>query len=152
MFFFILLVTLSWGRPLSYRNQSNGQWTGFYMIMASVMKVSKWGKNEEKYWVQHILWSSKILFCFWINAYIFFSNGHIRNVVSTFPNVEKHNVVSTLFYVKFPHCHTQRCFNVDLTLRDFATSYQPKNNVELTLKCLLGIYLISISVWTQKRI
>ena len=35
---------------------------------------------------------------------IFFSNGHIRNVVSTLPNVvkidvEKHNVVSTLFYV-----------------------------------------------------
>ena len=44
----------------------------------------------------------------------FFSNGHIRNVVSTLPNVvkidvendnvvqfnvEKHNVVSTLFYV-----------------------------------------------------
>ena len=81
----------------------------------------KMGKNEEKCWVQHIIWSSKILFCFWIEAYIFFSNGHIRNVVSTLPNivkidvengndistlsnvvqfnVEKHNVVSTLFYV-----------------------------------------------------
>ena len=35
---------------------------------------------------------------------IFFSNGHIRNVVSTLPNVvnidvEKHNLVSTLLYV-----------------------------------------------------
>ena len=35
---------------------------------------------------------------------IFFSNGHIRNVVSTLPNivktdVENDNVVSTLFYV-----------------------------------------------------
>ena len=81
----------------------------------------KWGKNEEKCWVQHIIWSSKILFCFWIEAYIFFSNGHIRNVVSTLSsvvkidvennnivstlsnvvqfNVEKCNVVSTLFYV-----------------------------------------------------
>ena len=37
---------------------------------------------------------------------------------------------------KFQHCHTQRCFNVDLTLCDVATSYQPKNNVER--RCLLG--------------
>ena len=89
--------------------------------------------------------------------YFFFSNGHILNVVSTLPkvvkidvendkvvltlsnvvqfSVEKHNVVSTLFYVR----HTQRCFNVDLTLYDVATSYQPKNNIEPTLKFLLGI-------------
>ena len=80
----------------------------------------KMGKNWRRFWVQHIPWSSKILFCFWIEAF-FFSNGHIRNVVSTLPNVvkidvendnvvstlsnvvqfnvEKHNVVSTLFYV-----------------------------------------------------
>ena len=36
------LITLSWRRPLSYRNQSidwsANQWTGFYMITASVMK------------------------------------------------------------------------------------------------------------------
>ena len=84
------------------------------------MKESKWGKSEEKCWVQHILWSLKIWICFWIEAY-FFSNGHIRNVVSTLPNVvkigvendnvvstlsnvvqfnvEKHGVVSTLFYI-----------------------------------------------------
>ena len=35
-------------------------------------------------------------------------------------------------------CKFQRCFNVDLTLCDITTSYQPKNNVEPTLKCLLG--------------
>ena len=36
----IMTLTLSWRRPLSYRNQSNSanQWTGFYMITASVMK------------------------------------------------------------------------------------------------------------------
>ena len=91
------------------------------MIAASVMKELKWGKNEEKCWVQDILWSSKILFSFWNEAYIFFSNSHIHNVVSTLNsvvkidvendnvvltlsnivqfNVEKYNVVSTLFYV-----------------------------------------------------
>ena len=57
----------------------------------------KWGKNEGKCWVQHILFLNGGL-------YIFFSNGHIHNVVSTLPNVvqfnvEKHNVVSTLFCV-----------------------------------------------------
>ena len=60
------------------------------------------------------------------------------NVVSTLSNVvqfnvEKHNVVSTLFYVVN--------FNVDLTLCNVATSYQLKDNVEPTLKCLLGICL-----------
>ena len=31
-------LTLSRWRPLSYRNQSANQWTGFYMITTSVMK------------------------------------------------------------------------------------------------------------------
>ena len=92
---------------------------------------------------------------------IFFSNGHIRNVVSTLPNVvkidvENDNVVSTLSNVvqfnvekhnvfqrcKFQRWRAQRCFNVDLRLCNVTTSYQPKNNFELTLKCLLGKLVI----------
>ena len=90
---------------------------------------------------------------------IFFSNGHIHNFVSTLPNVvkidvendnlvsmmsnivqfnvEKHSVVSILFYVVNFNVDTHSCFNVDLTLCDAATSYQPKSNVGPTLKCLL---------------
>ena len=35
-------LTLSWRRSLSYRNQSSAnQWTGFYMITASLMKELK---------------------------------------------------------------------------------------------------------------
>ena len=110
------------------------------------------------FWVQHILWSSKILFCFWTEVYfLFFLNSHIRNVVLTLPNVvkidvENDKVVSTLPNVcqfnveihkvvvercKLQRWRTQRCFNVALTLCDLATSYVPKNHVKPTLKCLL---------------
>ena len=52
--------------------------------------------------------------------------------------------MSTLRYTtlirrcKFQRWNTQRCFNVDLTLSHVATSHQPKDNVETTLKCFLG--------------
>ena len=44
----LIAVTLSWQRPLSYKNQSidlqsrANQWTGFYMITAFVMKKLPW--------------------------------------------------------------------------------------------------------------
>ena len=68
----------------------------------------KMGKKW-RFWVQHILWSSKILFCF--------SNGHIQNVVSTLPNVVKidveNDVVLTLANVAQFNFET---VNVDSTL------------------------------------
>ena len=42
---------------------------------------------------------------------------------------------------KFQRWRTQRYFNVDVTLCGGPTSYQPENNVETVLKCLLGINL-----------
>ena len=70
-------------------------------------------------------------------------------------DVQNINVVSTLYYIvnitlnrrgwfdvvprcKFQGWHKQRCYNVDLTLSNVATSYQPNNNAETTLKSLLG--------------
>ena len=84
---------------------------------------------------------------------IFFSNGHIYNVVSMLPNVvkievENDNVVSTLFNVLQINVETDNVestlFNIDLMLCNFAMSYQPKENVETMLKCLLGRFYFKI--------
>ena len=89
------------------------------------------GKNWRRFWVQHIPWNSKILFCFWIEAY-FFSNGHIRNVVSKLPNVvkmdvENDNVVSTLSNVVQ--------FNVEI------------HNVVSTLLKVVNFNVVSTLIW-----
>ena len=61
----IVLLTLSWRRPLLYRNQSidllANQWTGFYMITASVMKGLRILLWTGAYWVS----SSILPFPYW---------------------------------------------------------------------------------------
>ena len=42
----------------------------------------------------------------------------------------------------FQRSQAQRCSNVDSTLSNVATSYQPKNNVKPTLKCLRGSAIV----------
>ena len=63
----------------------------------------KWGKNEEDFESSIFFEAQKYYFVF-ESRLNFFSNGHIRNVVSTLPNVVKinveiHTVVSTLLNV-----------------------------------------------------
>ena len=91
------------------------------MIKASLMKELKWGKNEENVESNIFFEVQRYYFVFESMLIFFFSNNHIRNVVSTLSNVvkidvendnvvstlsnivqlniEKNNVVSTLFYV-----------------------------------------------------
>ena len=65
------------------------------------------GKKWRRFWVQHILWSSKILFCFEWRLNFFFEMVIFPAFFSTLPsvvkianivrlNVELHNVVATL--------------------------------------------------------
>ena len=97
----------------------------------------------------------------------FYTNDYIHNVVSTLLkilkrdvengnvvltwsnvvhiNVEIDNVNLTLFNV-VKRCHTQ-LFNTNLTLPEVTTSRQPTNNVETTLKCLLGDYHFEHTQW-----
>ena len=118
------------------------------------------GKNEEKCWVQHILWSSKILFCFWIEAYIFFQMVIFATLFRRCPTLWKSTLKETTLFrrclvqrwktqccfnvvlrCKFQRWHTQRCFNVDLTLCNVATSYNIKTtlNRRWNVCCVLFI-------------
>ena len=80
----------------------------------------KWGKNEDF----ETLWKSSL------KMITLFRRCSIQlwNIKCGFNVVER---------CKFQHWRTQHCFNIDLMLCNVATSYQPKNNVEPTLKCLL---------------
>lgn len=134
-------------------------WQIFYYLF-----LWKYGIKWRRFWVERIQFKwflfeiQKYYFVFYSRFFVllcfFFSNGHIQNIVSTLPNVkmdfENDNVISTLSNVveinveienvkvvqrcKFQHWCPQRSFKVDLTLCYFVTSYQPKINIETTLK------------------
>ena len=116
----------------------------------------KWGKNEknfessisfevQKYYF--VLNRGFIFFFKWLYSQRCFDIVQLCenrrwkwHVVSTLSNVAQFNVEKQyrVQRCKFQRWRTQRCFNVDLTLWDVATLYQPKNNAKPTLKCLLG--------------
>ena len=116
----------------------------------------KWGKNEknfessisfevQKYYF--VLNRGFIFFFKWLYSQRCFDIVQLCenrrwkwHVVSTLSNVAQFNVEKQYRVQRcnFQRWRTQRCFNVDLTLWDVATLYQPKNNAKPTLKCLLG--------------
>ena len=150
MFFFKLLLTLSWRRPLSYRNQSidllpkSVDW--FLYDNGLRHKRVKMGKKWRKILspTYSLKFKNIILFLNW--CLYFFSNwSYSQRCFDVAQRCENRRwktqrCFNVVLRCKFQRWHTQRCFIVDMTLCDVATSYQPKNNVEPTLKCLLGTY------------
>ena len=139
-FFLKLLLTLSWRRPLSYRNQSM---TDFYMITASVMKELKWGKMKKNIESNIFFEVQKYYSAFELMLISFFKWLYSQRCFDNAQHCENRRWKWKRSFDVVPRCSVQRwkmqrCFNVGLTLCDVTTSYQPKINVELTLKCLLG--------------
>ena len=171
MFFFKYLWTFSWRRPLSYRNQSidlfrkSIDW--FLMITASVMKELKWGKMKKNVESNIFFEVEKYYFAFESRLIFFFKMVIFATWFRRCPTLWKSTVkMTTLFWrclmlfsstlknttlfrrcstLEFQRWHTQRCFNVDLTLCDVPTSYQPKNNVEPTLKSSVSYFFVLFS-------
>ena len=119
----------------------------------------KWGKNEEDFESSIFFEAQKYYFVFESRLNFFFQMVIFATLFRRCPTLWKSTLKmttlfrrcltlfnSTLKYTtlfqrcKFQRWRTQRCFNVDLTLCDVATSYQPKNNVEPTSKCLQGCF------------
>ena len=95
-------------------------------------------KKTMKLWIHFI----RVFFLFFLKIFIFtmmfprwssLRNSTLSNVVAQI------NVDSTLFDAVNFNVEI-RCFKVDLTLSHIATSCQPKDIVETTSKCLLGIF------------
>ena len=134
-------------RVFSWSEITNHFYSSFIFLLKWVIK---W-----RCWVQSILYSSKILFCF----EFFFKWSFSKTLLRRWPTFWKSTFkMTTLFRrclilfksmlkrqgwfdlvqrSKFQRWITQRCFNVDLVLCDIMMSNQPKSNADTTLKCLL---------------
>ena len=124
-------LTLSWRRPLLYRNQSidlqsKNQWTGFYMITVPIMKeLNVWSVESEVLpsmkWVGTISSIKYSTLCWKINLEYQFSfrvdDNKERNYYSlhwtcTFPNE------SDTYY--FAHSYPYTYTDLQVNLRDFS--------------------------------
>ena len=105
---------------------------------------------------------SKILLCSYLKVYFyfFFSKWSYSQRCFGAAQLCKNRlwIWQCCFVLLFKHWKiqrwcTQRCFNVDFTLSDVATSYKPKENVKTALKLLLGTSLSMLenyaNVWAD---
>ena len=105
----------------------------------------KWGKDEENFESNIFFEAQKYYFVLESRLNFFFKWSYLQRCFDVAQRFENRRwkwqrYFNVVLCCKFQSWHTQRCLNVDLTLCDIATSYQPKDNVELTLKCLLEYF------------
>ena len=107
----------------------------------------KWGNIEEDFESSIILEAQKYYFAFEsrLNWMIIFATLFRRCPTLWNRRWKWQRCFNVVERCKCQRWWTQRCFNVALTLCDVATSYQPKCNIEPTLKCSLG-YLYEIKI------
>ena len=113
------------------------------LYIYSLKRGTKW----RRFWVQRIqfkndfYWNSKELLCSWLEVHFFifwmvisttlFQPGSTLCKSTSKMTTLRRRWFDVVQRCKFQRWRTQRCFNVDLTLYDIATSYQHKNNVEM---------------------
>ena len=108
----------------------------------------KWEKNEVDFESRIFFEAQNIILFLNLDIPLFFKWSKSQRCfdVAQRCSIQRWNTqrcFSTVERCKFQRWRIQRCFNIDMTLCSIAVSYQPKNNVEPTLKCVLGVLCIS---------
>ena len=116
MFFLKLLLTLSWRRPLSYRNQSM---TDFYMITASVMKELKWGKMKKNIESNIFFEVQKYYFVFESRLIFFFQMVIFATLFRHCPTLWKSTLKMKTFFRRCPTLFSSTLKNATLFQRWF---------------------------------
>ena len=132
------------------------------------VSLLKWGMKWRRFWISW--WNFRVRtfkwilfvsqkYCFTLTSrftFIFFSKwsysqrcfGAVQ-ICKTRPWKWQCCFALLFKYWKIQRWCTQRCFNVDFTLSDVATSYKPKEHVKTALKLLLGTSLSMLENYTD---
>ena len=70
------------------------------------------GKNWRRFWVQHIPWSSKVLFCFWFEAYFFFQMVIFATLFRRCPTLWMTTLKMTTLFWRFLTLFNSKLLNV----------------------------------------
>ena len=84
-------------------------WGSANIILQILLKM---GKNWRRFWVQHIPWSSKVLFCFWFEAYFFFQMVIFATLFRRCPTLWMTTLKMTTLFWRFLTLFNSKLLNV----------------------------------------